>query len=73
MRTTLKLDDDVSVAVDQLRREEGIGLSEAVNRLIRAGMVRPARRTRYRLRTHPLGLRVDISNVSEVLEFLEEN
>jgi hypothetical protein len=73
MRTTFQLDDDVAAAVNQLRRDEGIGLSEAVNRLIRAGMVRPAKRTRYRLRTHPLGLRVDTSNVSEVLEFLEEN
>lgn len=43
MRTTFTLDDDVVSEVERLRREEGIGISEAVNRLIRLGMVtRPA-------------------------------
>lgn len=48
MRTTFTLDDDVVPEVERLRREEGIGISEAVNRLIRLGMVtRPVTR-RYR-------------------------
>src|SRR4051794_32418857 len=38
MRTTVTLADDVAAAVDRLRREEGLGLSEAVNKLARAGL-----------------------------------
>jgi hypothetical protein len=32
MRTTVTLERDVAAAVDQLRRREGIGMSEALNR-----------------------------------------
>lgn len=71
MRTTVSLDDDVAAAVEQLRRERHVGLSEAVNELIRAGL-RPRRERRvFRQRTTDLGLRVDVSNVAEVIELLE--
>lgn len=72
MRTTLALDDDVAAAVERLRREEGIGLSEAVNRLARAGMVKPRARASYRHRTSSLGLKVDVSNIGAVLDLLDE-
>jgi hypothetical protein len=42
MRTTLSLDDDVAAAVQRLREERHVGLSEAVNELIRAGLAAPA-------------------------------
>jgi hypothetical protein len=58
--------------VEKVRREEGIGLSEAVNRLARAGMVKPDRRAPYRHRTSELGLRIDVSNIGAVLEILDE-
>ncbi|HEU0168187.1 MAG TPA: ribbon-helix-helix protein, CopG family, partial [Chloroflexota bacterium] len=48
MRTTVTLDDDVAAAASELRRQEGIGLSEAVNRLARAGLARPAKRYVYK-------------------------
>jgi DNA-binding transcriptional LysR family regulator len=38
MRTTLSLDDDVAAAVQRLREERNLGLSEAVNELVRAGL-----------------------------------
>lgn len=72
MRTTFKLDPDVAAAVERLRREEGIGLSEAVNRLVRAGMVRPKTRHRYRHRSTKVGLKVDVTNIGEVLDALDE-
>lgn len=73
MRTTLTLDKDVAAEVDRLRREEGIGPSEAVNRLVRAGMtVDPDRdRRRFRQRAVALGLAVDVTNVAEALEVLD--
>lgn len=72
MRTTFKLDDDVAAEVERLRREQNIGISEAVNRLIRAGMARPVRRRGYQHRVTPLGLKVDVTDVAGVLELLDE-
>jgi len=72
MRTTFTLDDDVAAEVERLRRQDGIGMSEAVNRLIRSGLARPARRRRYRHRVAPLGLKVDVTDVAAVLEILDE-
>jgi metal-responsive CopG/Arc/MetJ family transcriptional regulator len=72
MRTTVTLDDDVVAEIERLRREEGIGPSEAVNRLIRAGLVaRPHRRT-YEHRSAPIGLRVDVTDIGAVLDLLDE-
>jgi hypothetical protein len=71
MRTTVSIDDDVSAAVEQVRRERGIGLSEAINELVRAGLAAPQRRRRFRQRTADLGLHIDVSNVAEALEELD--
>jgi Ribbon-helix-helix protein, copG family len=71
MRTTLSLDDDVAAAVQRLREERHIGLSDAVNALIRAGLAAPARRTTFRQRTADLGLRIDVSSVADALERLD--
>lgn len=72
MRTTVNLADDVAAEVEKLRRERGIGLSEAVNDLARAGLVaekRPSRR--FRQKSYDMKARVDINNIGEVLELLD--
>ena len=71
MRTTVTLSDDVLAAVETLRRERGLGLSEAVNDLVRSGLTaeRPARR--FRQRVHDLGPGVDVSNIAETIETLD--
>lgn len=71
MRTTVEFDDDTSKAIEALRRERGIGLSEAVNALIRQGLVRQPAAQRFRQRTRRLGIKVDVSNVAAALEDLE--
>lgn len=71
MRTTLSLDDDVAAAVQRIRDERHIGLSDAVNELIRAGLAAPALRSRFHQRTANLRLRVDVSNVADALERLD--
>jgi Arc/MetJ family transcription regulator len=72
MRTTIKLDDDVAAAVQRLRDERRLGLSEAVNELARAGLAgAAARRHRFEQRTADLGLRVDVTNVAQALERLD--
>jgi Ribbon-helix-helix protein, copG family len=71
MRTTIELDDDTARAVEQLRRDRGLGVSEAVNELIRAGLLPRDPARRFVQRTQPLGIRIDVSNVAEALEVLE--
>jgi hypothetical protein len=71
MRTTVSLDADVAAAVEQLRRERGIGLSDAVNELVRAGLRLPTQRSTFQQRTAKLGLRLDVSNVAEALDMLD--
>lgn len=72
MRTTITLDDDVAAALEQVRRNEGVGISEAVNRLVRASLSRPRPVSPYRHRSRPIGLKVDVTNIGDVLELLDD-
>lgn len=72
MRTTLTLADDVLAAVEKIRRERGIGLSEAVNELIRVGLTKSERRKPFRQKTYDMGKAyVDYSNVWEAIETVD--
>ncbi len=72
MRTTITLADDVAAAIEKLRRERSIGLSEAVNDLVRAGLIEQDRvHTPFRQTSHDLGHGVDYANVADALETLE--
>jgi metal-responsive CopG/Arc/MetJ family transcriptional regulator len=71
MRTTVTLDDDVAAAVERLRHDRSIGLSEAINELIRAGLTVKRPRRPFQQRTEHIGFKVDVTNVAEALELLE--
>lgn len=72
MRTTVDLADDVAAAVEKVRRERGIGLSQAVNELVRAGLAPQERRPPFRQKTYSMGpARVDYSNVANAIEEIE--
>jgi hypothetical protein len=71
MRTTITLADDVAAGIEKLRRERDLGLSEAVNDLIRAGLTRDQPRPPFRQRTHAMGLTLDVANIGEAIELLE--
>ena len=71
MRSTVVFDDDVAAALDRLRRERGLGLSEAVNELIRAGLTTKRGKRPFEQRSQAMGLRIDVVNVAEALELLE--
>jgi len=71
MRTTVTLDDDVAAAVERLRRDRSIGLSEAINELIRAGLTVKRPRKPFRQQSEHIGFKVDVTNVAETLELLE--
>ena len=71
MRTTVVFESDVAAAVDRLRKRRSIGLSEAVNELIRDGLRAKPPTRRFEQRSQPIGLRIDVTNVSEALEQLD--
>jgi len=71
MRTTVQFDDDTAAAIERLRRESGLGVSEAVNLLIRRGLLPRTTSQPFVQETHPLGLKIDVSNVADALEVLE--
>ena len=70
MRTTVEFEEDTARALDRLRNRTGMGVSEAVNHLVRRGLLvedgvpgpSPTRR---------LGLRIDVSNVADAIDALE--
>ncbi len=71
MRTTVQLDDDTAAAIERLRKDSGLGLSESINALIRLGIRQPKERQPFTQRTAVIGIRVDVTNVAEALELLE--
>lgn len=72
MRTTIRLDPEVAAAAERLRREQNIGLGEAINELARAGLARQPKTTRFRQRTASVGLKIDVTNVADALELLDQ-
>ena len=73
MRTTVRLDPEVAAAAARLRSNQNITLSAAVNQLARAGlMAAPAQPSRrFEQQTANVGLKIDVSNVAEVLDLLD--
>lgn len=75
MRTTVEFDDDTAKAVTRLRKESGMGVSEAVNCLVRRGLLIPDGNSQgaapFVQQTHHLGLRIDVSNVADAVDLLE--
>lgn len=68
----MEFDQDTAKAVEELRRQRGIGVSQAVNELIRRGLLPRGDRGDFRQRTRRLGLKIDVSNVAEALEAAED-
>ena len=71
MRTTVEFDDDTAAAVQRLRASENRGVSEAVNELIRRGMMAHRPTAPFSPLTHSLGIKIDVSNVADALDYLE--
>jgi hypothetical protein len=57
--------------VERLRRVEGIGPSEAVNRLLRIGLAAQGEREPYRHESRPLG-QVDVTDIGAVLDWADD-
>lgn len=73
MRTTITFSDDVTAAIEAHRRRTGKGVSEAVNDLVRAGLIDPGTDRPFVQETSPMGMRMNVDNIGEVLETLERH
>lgn len=72
MRTTITLAPDVAAAVRRLREERQVGVSEAVNDLVRAGLARGDSEARPFVQdTSPMGLRIDVADIAKALDLLD--
>jgi hypothetical protein len=76
MRTTLTLDDDVSVQLERLRRARHASLKEVVNEALRRGLremtAKPKKRQPFRTRALSLGpFLLNIDNVAEAIAHAE--
>lgn len=68
----MTLDDDVVAAVEKLRRERGLGLSAAINELARSGAQPIRARAAFRQPTRAMGMRMDATNIGELLDSLDQ-
>jgi len=62
VRTTVTLDPDVAVKLQQVMRERGISFKSALNEAVRSGLAGgPPTARRYRMPTAPLGVRKGVN------------
>ena len=71
MRTTVTLDDDVAAEVARLRRERGLGMSGAINELIRRGLARSDVRPDFVQETSNGGALIDVTDVADILDLVD--
>jgi hypothetical protein len=71
MRRTVTLARDVAAAVERLRKERSLGLSEAFNGLARAALRQRRKRTRFSQESHPVELKIDVTDITDALDLLE--
>ena len=63
MRTTVTIDDDLAIALEELRKREGLSFKAAINRAIRLGLQTasaPPKPKKYRTPTKALGIKPGI-------------
>jgi hypothetical protein len=73
MRTTLTIDEDVAVMLEQMRKARNAGLKDLVNEALRRGLRDMAARPRsgrpFRTQSVDLG-RVKVANIDNIAEVL---
>ena len=78
MRTTLTLEDDVAVRLEQLKKKKHTSLKQLVNSTLRAGLDQiekehPAIEKRYVISSTKLGNKLpDLDNIAEILAIENE-
>ncbi len=74
MRTTYSPSPDVAAEIARLRRELGVGPSEAIDILARRGMTAAVPKSpAFRQRSRHMSARIDVANVGDVLDVLDDS
>ena len=78
MRTTVTIDDDLAIAIEELRKREGLSFKSALNHVIRLGVQAksaPLKGKKYRTPTMALGLKpgIDPTRFNALVDELETN
>lgn len=73
LRTTITIEDDLAMQIEDLRKREGLSFKEALNQLLRAGVqyqAQPPKPHRYRTPTRKLGLNagIDATKLSQLAD-----
>jgi hypothetical protein len=72
MRTTVTLDPDVAAAVSRLQAERGIGVSAAINDLVRRGLAVGRPQQRFAQETSAMGTAaLELDDIAGLLDALE--
>ena len=76
MRTTVTIEDDLVVAIEELRKREGLSFKDALNQVIRLGVQMksaPPGARRYRTPTRVLGMKpgIDTTRLNALVDELE--
>ena len=74
MRTTVTIDSDLEQRLKKMMHERGIGFKQALNDVLRRGLIREKKRVPYRVEAVTMGLRTnhEISlRLSDSIEDLE--
>lgn len=72
MRMTVDLAPDVAREVAKISSERGLGLSEALNDLARRGLATSEVAGPFVQKTYPMGMKVDVASVGDVLVVLDD-
>jgi len=73
MKTTVTLDADVEAKLKATMRERGVSFNVALNDALRAGLAYPAApRRRFRVKSAPLGVRINIDKALTIAGEMED-
>lgn len=71
MRTTITFDEDVAAAIRRVQKTRHVGVSEAVNSLVRQGLGTTQAPPRFTQRTSSGGALLDLTDVADVLDLID--
>lgn len=72
MRTTVNIDPDNERVIADLRKKEGLGMSEAVNKLLRRGAVSASSDYAFPDTSFNMGAKTSVAKTGELLDHLDE-
>jgi len=72
MRTTVTLDPDVEAKLKATMRERDVSFKAALNDAVRAGLDAPSAPHPFKVKTAPLGVRINIVKANQIAGEMED-